>query len=109
MPFFRAVIFDRSNHKMTFVKNAILVFLDDRTSASSHHGRTPNSPENNTATANMGGDLSPTSNQLARWFSPTLLEKARAGKLPNMPSTGLSQHALSLEEIERQTAAPVHN
>lgn len=56
-----------------------------------------------------GGDLSPTSNQLARWFSPTLLEKARAGKLPNMPAAGLTQHALSLEEIERQTAAPVHN
>lgn len=61
--------------------------------------------------ATSGGELSPTSNQLARWFSPTLLEKARAGKLPNMPGTGgaLPQHALSLEEIERQTAAPVHN
>lgn len=58
---------------------------------------------------NDGGDLSPTSNQLARWFSPNLLKKAKAGELPNMPTTGLSQHALSLEELERQTAAPVHN
>lgn len=62
---------------------------DERTTATSSHSN--------------GGDLSPTSNQLARWFSPTLLERARAGKLPNMPSAG------SLEEIERQTAAPVHN
>lgn len=78
---------------------------EDRSAATNphQHGRTP------VAESHAGGDLSPTSNQLARWFSPTLLEKARAGKLPNMPSAGLSQHALSLEEIERQTAAPVHN
>ncbi|KAF5292641.1 hypothetical protein FQR65_LT11193 [Abscondita terminalis] len=56
-----------------------------------------------------GGDLSPTSNQLARWFSPELLERARAGKVPNLPSTATAQHAISLEELERQTAPPVHN
>ncbi|XP_018330068.1 eukaryotic translation initiation factor 4E transporter-like isoform X2 [Agrilus planipennis] len=56
-----------------------------------------------------GGDLSPTSNQLARWFSPDLLERARAGKLPNMPNASHSQHAINLEELERQTAPPVHN
>ncbi|KAJ8936844.1 hypothetical protein NQ314_012160 [Rhamnusium bicolor] len=54
------------------------------------------------------GDLSPTTtNQLARWFSPDLLERARGGELPS--TAGLAQHALSLEEIERQTAPPVHN
>lgn len=58
---------------------------------------------------NNGGDLSPTSNQLARWFSPELLERARAGKVPNMPSASATPHAISLEEIERQTAPPVHN
>ncbi|KAK9754034.1 Nucleocytoplasmic shuttling protein for mRNA cap-binding EIF4E [Popillia japonica] len=55
------------------------------------------------------GDMSPTSNQLARWFSPDLLERARKGKLPNMPASGRAQHALSLEEIERQTAPVIHN
>ncbi|KAK4877791.1 hypothetical protein RN001_010297 [Aquatica leii] len=59
--------------------------------------------------SNNGGDLSPTSNQLARWFSPELLERARAGKVPNLPSTATAQHAISLEELERQTAPPVHN
>jgi hypothetical protein len=53
------------------------------------------------------GDLSPTSNQLTRWFSPDLLERARVGELPS--TAGLSQHLLSLEEIERLTAPPVHN
>lgn len=48
-----------------------------------------------------------TVNQLARWFSPDLLERARVGELPS--TAGLSQHVLSLEEIERQTAPPVHN
>ncbi|XP_050499219.1 eukaryotic translation initiation factor 4E transporter-like isoform X4 [Diabrotica virgifera virgifera] len=48
-----------------------------------------------------------TVNQLARWFSPDLLELARAGELPSTSS--LSQNLLSLEEIERQTAPPVHN
>lgn len=57
------------------------------------------------------GDLSPTSDQLARWFSPELLAQARAGKLPDMPPTGIAQNALSLEELERiqQNTAPVHN
>lgn len=58
---------------------------------------------------NRNIDLSPTSNQLARWFPPDLLERARNGKLPNMPSTSHSQHAVNLEEIERQTAPAVHN
>ncbi|KAK9874481.1 hypothetical protein WA026_002829 [Henosepilachna vigintioctopunctata] len=53
------------------------------------------------------GELSPTSNQLARWFSPDLLERARGGELPS--TAGLAQHAVSLEEIERQSAPPVHN
>ncbi|XP_031832187.1 uncharacterized protein LOC116426797 isoform X7 [Nomia melanderi] len=44
-----------------------------------------------------GGDLSPTSNQLARWFSPELLAQARAGKLPELVQTNV----LSLEELER--------
>uniref|UniRef100_A0A336LMY6 CSON003341 protein n=1 Tax=Culicoides sonorensis TaxID=179676 RepID=A0A336LMY6_CULSO len=43
------------------------------------------------------GNLSPTSNQLARWFSPELLAQASAGKLPSINST----QALSLEEFER--------
>lgn len=60
------------------------------------------------------GDLSPTSDQLARWFSPELLARAREGKLPalpDMPNVSLAQNALSLEEVERlqQNTAPVHN
>lgn len=58
---------------------------------------------------NRNIDLSPTSNQFARWFSPDLLERARNGKLPNLPSSTHSQHAVNLEEIERQTAPAVHN
>lgn len=41
--------------------------------------------------------LSPTSNQLAQWFSPELLAQASAGKLPLL-DVG---KALSLEEFER--------
>ncbi|XP_011305362.1 eukaryotic translation initiation factor 4E transporter isoform X3 [Fopius arisanus] len=54
-----------------------------------------------------GGSLSPTSNQLARWFSPELLAKARAGKLPELGQTNV----LSLEELERlqQASAAVHD
>ncbi|XP_018403043.1 PREDICTED: mastermind-like protein 3 [Cyphomyrmex costatus] len=54
-----------------------------------------------------GGDLSPTSNQLARWFSPELLAQARAGKLPELAQTNV----LSLEELERLQHAStiVHN
>lgn len=57
------------------------------------------------------GELSPTSDQLARWFSPELLAQARAGKLPDMPPASIAQNALSLEELERiqQSTAPVHN
>ena len=54
----------------------------------------------------MGPALSPTSNQLARWFSPELLAQANAGKLPpvSMPNV------VSLEELERiQHEAIVHN
>ncbi|XP_044738179.1 eukaryotic translation initiation factor 4E transporter isoform X2 [Chrysoperla carnea] len=60
---------------------------------------------------NMPGDLSPTSDQLARWFSPELLAQARAGKLPDMPPVSVAQNARSLEELERiqQAAAAVHN
>lgn len=55
------------------------------------------------------GNLSPTSNQLARWFSPELLAQASAGKLPSLNSG----QALSLEEFERtmqqHSSATVHN
>lgn len=43
------------------------------------------------------GGMSPTSNQLARWFSPELLAKAQAGKLPSLNQP----QAMSLEEFER--------
>lgn len=54
-----------------------------------------------------GGDLSPTSNQLARWFSPELLAQARAGKLPELGQTNV----VSLEELERlqHASTTVHN
>lgn len=58
-------------------------------------------------TTNAPTSAAATVNQLARWFSPDLLERARGGELPS--TAGLSQHVLSLEEIERQTAPPVHN
>ncbi|KAK7871270.1 hypothetical protein R5R35_007554 [Gryllus longicercus] len=47
---------------------------------------------------------SPTTNQLARWFT-------RAGQLPDMPSIPSTQKILSLEELERhqQSSAAVHN
>lgn len=45
---------------------------------------------------NNGGCLSPTSNQLAKWFSPELLADASAGKLPSM-----NGQMLSLEEFEK--------
>lgn len=55
---------------------------------------------------NNGGDLSPTSNQLSRWFSPELLAQARAGKLPELGQTNM----ISLEELERsQHASTVHD
>ncbi|XP_044577225.1 eukaryotic translation initiation factor 4E transporter-like isoform X4 [Cotesia glomerata] len=60
-----------------------------------------------TSPGSNGGSLSPTSNQLARWFSPELLAKARAGKLPELGQTNV----LSLEELERlqQASAVVHD
>ena len=53
------------------------------------------------------GDLSPTSNQLARWFSPELLAQARTIKLPELGSSNV----LSLEELERlqHASTTVHN
>ncbi|KAH8385423.1 hypothetical protein KR009_002227, partial [Drosophila setifemur] len=51
---------------------------------------------------------SPTNNQLAQWFSPELLARASAGKLPLL---NMNQ-ALSLEEFERSmqhSSAVVHN
>jgi hypothetical protein len=48
--------------------------------------------------SNNGGCLSPTSNQLAKWFSPELLADASAGKLPPMKMNG---QMLSLEEFEK--------
>ena len=54
------------------------------------------------------GGLSPTSNQLAQWFSPELLAQASAGKLPLL---NMNQ-ALSLEEFERSiqhSSTAVHN
>ncbi|KAL1501261.1 hypothetical protein ABEB36_006616 [Hypothenemus hampei] len=52
-----------------------------------------------------GGQLSPsTADQLTRWFSPDLLERARGGELPS------TANLARLEEIERhQAAPPVHN
>lgn len=56
---------------------------------------------------NREGGLSPTSNQLARWFSPELLAQASAGKLPTLNI----EQALSLEEFERiqHSSTTVHN
>lgn len=67
-------------------------------------GRGPGSPGFGSGN---GGDLSPTSNQLARWFSPELLAQARAGKLPDLGQTNV----LSLEELERlqHASTTVHN
>lgn len=55
-----------------------------------------------------GGELSPTSNQLARWFTPELLAQARAGKLPEL---GQTNSILSVEELERlqHASTTVHN
>ncbi|XP_065370770.1 eukaryotic translation initiation factor 4E transporter [Calliphora vicina] len=62
-----------------------------------HH---PACNDNNSVTTlnfQREGGLSPTSNQLAQWFSPELLAQASAGKLPLL---NMNQ-ALSLEEFER--------
>ncbi|VEN55433.1 unnamed protein product [Callosobruchus maculatus] len=82
-----------------------------RSSGANNSTMTSNSTTSAMAAASRtsgGGAISPaTGNQLARWFSPDLLERARGGELPS--TAGLAQHAMSLEEIERQTAPPVHN
>lgn len=49
---------------------------------------------------NNGGCLSPTSNQLAKWFSPELLADASAGKFNQLPTLNVGQ-MLSLEELEK--------
>ncbi|XP_049838446.1 eukaryotic translation initiation factor 4E transporter isoform X9 [Schistocerca gregaria] len=67
----------------------------------------------NSAIPQQNRSTSPTSNQLARWFSPELLAQARAGQLPNMPPVPSTPNVLSLEELERlqqsAAAAAVHN
>ncbi|XP_067627709.1 eukaryotic translation initiation factor 4E transporter isoform X2 [Eurosta solidaginis] len=54
------------------------------------------------------GGLSPTSNQLAQWFSPELLAQANAGKLPLLKMN----QTLSLAEFEKNmqhSSTTVHN
>ena len=56
----------------------------------------------------MGGGTGGGDNQLARWFSPELLARASAGKLPSVHVP----NALSLEDLERHhhsPAPPVRN
>lgn len=72
-----------------------------------HQGQ-PQSGASGIINYNRDGGLSPTSNQLARWFSPELLAQASAGKLPSL---NIGQ-AMSLEEFERNmqhSSATVHN
>lgn len=53
-----------------------------------------------------GGGTGGGDNQLARWFSPELLARASAGKLPSVHVP----NALCLEDLERHHhAPPVHN
>ncbi|XP_045468123.1 eukaryotic translation initiation factor 4E transporter-like isoform X15 [Harmonia axyridis] len=61
--------------------------------------------DSSSTTANKSSSSS--TNQLSRWFSSDLLERARVGELPS--TVGLAEHAISLEEIERQSAPPIHN
>lgn len=75
-----------------------------------HHGQHGGQQQPQGGIINYGrdGGLSPTSNQLARWFSPELLAQASAGKLPSL---NIGQ-AMSLEEFERNmqhSSATVHN
>lgn len=44
---------------------------------------------------------SPVSNQLAQWFTPDVLERARSGRLPNMPAMSHSTSTLSVEDLEK--------
>uniref|UniRef100_A0A1I8P7L2 Uncharacterized protein n=1 Tax=Stomoxys calcitrans TaxID=35570 RepID=A0A1I8P7L2_STOCA len=77
----------------------------------SHHQQPSANNENNSATNlnyQADGRLSPTSNVLAQWFSPEVLAKASAGKLPLL---NMNQ-ALSLEALEKSiqhSSTPVHN
>nr|CAD7260524.1 unnamed protein product [Timema shepardi] len=82
-----------------FIKPMLLVCV----SATSIHSMNPHQ--------HLPGNTSPTSDQLARWFSPELLAQARAGNLPDMPPVPSSSNMLSLEELERlqQASAAVHN
>uniref|UniRef100_A0AAR5Q152 Eukaryotic translation initiation factor 4E transporter-like n=1 Tax=Dendroctonus ponderosae TaxID=77166 RepID=A0AAR5Q152_DENPD len=58
----------------------------------------------NTRPSTTSTGLSPsTTDQLTRWFSPDLLERARGGELPS------TANLARLEEIERQAAPTVHN
>lgn len=73
-----------------------------------HQGQPPQPSASGIINYNRDGGLSPTSNQLARWFSPELLAQASAGKLPSL---NIGQ-AMSLEEFERNmqhSSATVHN
>nr|XP_029717434.1 LOW QUALITY PROTEIN: uncharacterized protein LOC109422960 [Aedes albopictus] len=73
-----------------------------------HQGQPPQPGASGIMNYNRDGGLSPTSNQLARWFSPELLAQASAGKLPSL---NIGQ-AMSLEEFERNmqhSSATVHN
>ncbi|CAH1998845.1 unnamed protein product [Acanthoscelides obtectus] len=96
--------------------NAWQQFLNSNQQSQASRSSTNSTVTTNTTTSSASavnrnsnsGAISPaTGNQLARWFSPDLLERARGGELPS--TAGLGQHAMSLEEIERQTAPPVHN
>ncbi|KAL3270523.1 hypothetical protein HHI36_021062 [Cryptolaemus montrouzieri] len=59
-----------------------------------------NNRNNSSRNAVGDGDLSPTtSNQLARWFSSDLLERARGGELPS--TAGLAQHAADETRFQR--------
>uniref|UniRef100_T1PA51 Cysteine-rich secretory protein family n=1 Tax=Musca domestica TaxID=7370 RepID=T1PA51_MUSDO len=78
----------------------------------SHHQQPPSTNNDNNSATNLNyqadGRLSPTSNVLAQWFSPEVLAKASAGKLPLL---NMNQ-ALSLEALEKSiqhSSTPVHN
>lgn len=104
------------NMKLIFNFFALFVVNHNDQQQPPHHlmqqgfGVGPGASNNNSSSnlAGRDGALSPTSNQLARWFSPELLAQASAGKLPSL---GIGQ-ALSLEEFERNmqhSSTTVHN
>lgn len=51
--------------------------------------------------SHMNRVQSPVSNQLAQWFTPDVLERARTGRLPNMPVMSHSVNMLSVEDLEK--------